>query len=418
MLRARIFGTLAVTWAVCGCGAAQQGNNAESAASSGGDESGTKPKLDFAAMLEREVEALKPASFATKDGSVTGTIEAKSAPKVTHHEGFTEVAAPIGSEVAVSCMVYDNDLRPGASLSAVLASVGQDGKAKVERVAIDAVDAFADAGALYATLLYKSQQNGKDLVGTVKLFFHGSFEHGVMCLHDEVGYRKSFARITRGVVESLKYPIRLGKTRMVEVAKVSLGEQPVGYVQQVVAEASNGVILSVSSLARFLPVAPAEIATSDSVTILGLDADRNIVTGDFTVYEGATEALAIELERKDKGRYHYKGTAHQKPIEGDFTSKDKKGLLAPVARDKQIAELARAKKSKTLKFEEYSPDSDPSKPEAVSAALDGATRRVKVTFGEIVLDEQLAEDGFPQKGEVHIGKHTLVLDRLVRTGSL
>jgi hypothetical protein len=418
--RIRALRTLAFPSAflLAACGGAKPGDAAAPSAE-GTEAAPSEPAArDFGSMLEREVEPLTPAAFASKDGSIKGTMETKQPLRVEPREGFTEVTAPIGSAVPMSCMVYDSDLHVGAALSNVLNHLASQNKARIAQVSVDNVEAFADAAAVYATVLYKTDQKGKEAAGTVKLFFHGSFEHGTMCLHDEVGFRKTFARVTRGFVESLKYPVQLGTTKMVEVVKVLLGDKPVGYSQSLVVEAKNGVTLSVSSSARVLQVAPTEFSTSDSTTILGLDADRRILSGNYTALEGNSETLALTLERGEKGKYHYKGTVRQKPIDGTFTSKDKKGLLSPLAHELEAAEVARAKKSKQFKYEDYSPESDPTKTEPVTASVDGAKGSLQLKLGEIVVNESLADDGFAQKGEIQLGKITLTLQRLVRTGSL
>jgi hypothetical protein len=54
----------------------------------------------------------------------------------------------------------------------------------------------------------------------------------------------------------------------------------------------------------------------------------------------------------------------------------------------------------------------------VTASVDGAKGTLQLKLGEIVLNEALADDGFAQKGEIQLGKITLTLQRLVRTGSL
>ncbi len=377
-----------------------------------------KGPVDFAALEAREADAQKPLPFASKDGSLHGTIEGNAPPKVSYHEGFMEVAASIGSETPVDCMVYDQDIRVGASLSSVLASITQQGKATLVKIGVDSVEAMGDAGGVYATGIYQTVQNGQQAVGSLKIFLHGSLEHGVMCLHDEVGYRKTFARVTRGLVESLKFPSQFNKPRLVEIVRFKIGEQPVGYSQSTVVDMPNGVRLSISASSRLLPVAAAEVSTSDSLSILGLDAEHRIVTGKYSEHEGATESLVLDLTRADKNRYHYEGKAHQKPLTGEFTTKDKKGLLASIARDLQIAELARDKKSKVLKLEEYSPDSDPTRTETVSANVNGAARRVKLTWGGVTVEEQLGDDGFAVSGQAQLGKITLSLDRLVRNGQL
>ncbi|MGC4093018.1 MAG: hypothetical protein QM756_35050 [Polyangiaceae bacterium] len=399
---------------LCACAAAPKGQSAEPNAAA---KVAQTPPRDFRALLARDVAALPVQPFESKQAALRGAIEAKSPPEVSFKDGYVQVAAPIGADTAVVCMVYDGDLRPGVALSTLFSKVFESGARELERVGIDSVEAFAGAAAIYATALYRSSK-GDNAAGTLKVFLHAGFERGVMCLHDEVGYRRAFARVSRGFVERLEYEKKIGATRLLEVVKLSLGQQTVGVFQTLVAVAKGGETVAVSSTSRFLPISPTELATSDSIAIEGLDREHRIEHASYGAHEGADESLSLELSRGERGRYQYKGTQHGEPLAGDFTTKDKKGLLAGVGRDERIAEAFRAKRGLVLDIEEYSPVSDPTKTELLRASVDVAKRRLSIQVADVAIDERVDEQGFASDGEIQIGKQTLRLERLLRNGSL
>lgn len=385
--------------------------------STSGAEPSQQGKVDFAALEAREAKPLEPRAFASKDGSLQGKLGSSGPLKVEHYENFTQVSAPIGSEAPVVCMIYDQDLKVGFALTKALASVTSEGKAKFAKVGLEGLEAMAGAAGVYATGIYQIAQGDQKGIGSLKLFFHAGLEHGVMCLHDELGYKKSFAGLTRNLVESLNFKRTFENPRVVEVARVKLGEQLVGFSQSLLVDMPNGVPVSISTSSRLMPVAPGEIATGDSITILGLDAERRILTGKYEEYDGAEDSLAINIRRGEGGRYSYEGTSHHKPIQGEFKVRDKKGLLSGVARDVAIAELVRAKKKQTLKFEDYNPSSDPTRVEQITVAVDGPARKLTTRWESISLDLSLDEQGYGENGTAHVGKINLGMERLFRKGT-
>lgn len=378
-----------------------------------------KQPVDFNALLAREVVPNRPQPFTSLDGTLKGAIEGKQAPTVAYEKNFMTITSPIGSEASLICHIYEQDIHPGAGLSNILKTVTQTGKIAIVKIAVNDVDVIANAGAIYVTVVYQTDQNGQKAVGTLKLFLHGGITRGVVCLHDEVGYAKTFSRITRGLVESLTYPSRLAKPRLVEVVRAKLGEQVIGFAQSQVIDSPKGVRLTISSSARVMPVAPAEVSTSDSVAIEAMDpSNHKILNGQYDEYESGAESLSLKLESVGKNGYHYKGTTHNKPIEGDFKTKDKAGLFSGLVHDEAVAKLVRDKKKSSLKFEEYDPDSDPTQTEQVVATVDGPARRATLKWERLTLDKQLDENGYALGAQGQIGKVTLSMERLLRSGGL
>lgn len=400
----------------CGAGASQGSAQtpAETAPAAAASQQG---KVDFAALEAREAKPLEARPFASKDGSLQGKLESSGQLKVEHHDIFTQVTAPIGSEAPVVCMIYDQDLKVGFALTKALASVTSAGKAKFAKVGLEGLEAMAGAAGVYATGIYQIEQGEQKGIGSLKLFFHAGLEHGVMCLHDELGYKKSFASLTRNLVESLSFKRTFENPRVIEVSRVKLGEQLVGFSQSLLVDMPNGVPVSISTSSRLMPVAPGEVATGDSIVILGLDGERRILTGKYEEYDGAEESLAINIRRAEAGRYSYEGTSHHKPIKGDFKVREKKGLLSGVARDAMVAELVRAKKKQSLKFEDYTPSSDPTRVEQTTVTVDGAARKLTMQWESVSLDASLDEQGYVDTGTAHVGKINLSIERLFRKGA-
>lgn len=405
------------TCGLTACGASAAKTPAQAPASAASTAPTPAAKVDFAALEAREVNGLGAQLFASKDGALQGKLESSGKLKVEHHQLFTQLTAPIGTEAPVVCMIYDQDLKVGFALTKALASVTNGGRAKFVKVGLEGLEAVAGAAGVYATGVYQIAQGEQKGIGSLKLFFHAGLEHGVMCLHDELGYKKSFASLTRNLVESLSFKGTFDKPRVAEVVRMKLGDQLVGFSQSLLVDMPNGVPVSISTSSRLMPVAPGEIATSDSITILGLDASRHVLTGKYEEYDGAEPTLALNIRRGDKGQYSYEGTSHQKPIQGTFKVHDKSGLLAGVARDVAVAEVVRKKKKQTLKFEDYDPSSDPSRVEQITVAVDGPARKLKTDWESISFELNLDEEGFGQNGTARVGKIELAMERLFRTGA-
>jgi hypothetical protein len=160
------------------------------------------PTLDIQAMLAREVEPLAKKSVAFPGGAFTAEVEGAGEPAVAQGEGFVRVDVPIGTQGKLNCFLYPQNIDTAATLHRVISAVPQN--LEVQQIRPTSVTPVGVDPLVFVEAAYEANSPQGKLVGLLKAAVFAAPEHALMCMHDELGYVKSFQRIVTSLAGSLK----------------------------------------------------------------------------------------------------------------------------------------------------------------------------------------------------------------------
>ncbi len=308
--------SIALTLIACGKAADKP------AASPAADQSESKKEgkgVDVEALLSREVQGLTPRRF--DQGGVHVEVLSSAAPTLGDEGGVPKLSIPIGSEAAVHCYVYPQDPDPGGTLSLIVQNLKK--QFSVRALAPGPIEVVDEAPVVSLGVVYLTQQ-GK-AVGQIKLAFHSRFGSASMCLHDEVGYQASFARVYQSFFGSLKHGKPPFSPSYVEVVTAEINGAPAGYDRNlVVTEKGKRKLLSTGLV--FGLRSATELVTQDYSSSVSVDDKDRIEVGRWLESRDGSLVLDVELEHLGGPRYAYRGSRLGKEVKGELSAQDKEGL--------------------------------------------------------------------------------------------
>jgi len=348
----------AVLLLAAGCG--NPGETPRSAEDARSDEPAGKPRTtgDAEAMFGREAGDLSEKSVTGPRNAWTARVSASGTPEVEQGTGFAMVEIPVGSEEPVRCQVFGNDIDAGGALSHVFANAGR--KVQLKKVLPWSVQVVGDTPAAFIDALYSAKTEKGDAIGQLKVAIHPAAGHPVLCIHDEVGYRKTFERITTELCESFKLASgRPPEPAFVEVQSARIGAMPVGFEKRVlVRTGKEREMTTVTTM--MLPTKEGLLQLIDDYRVEHIDEENLIARGAWVQAIASRVTVHIELERVKPGLYKYGGELKGKKVSGELQVKVK-GLPSSLASAQRLAEQSRKPDAFTYTEPRYWASVDPGK---------------------------------------------------------
>jgi hypothetical protein len=375
-----------------------------------GAASGTQFNID--ALTRREVSPLPLRRVAFPNPGWSAKAEAQNAPTISQLESTTIVDIPIGTQDPVRCYVYADDVDPGGTLGRVLS----DAAKQVEYVRIVPVHVAvaAEAPALQVSALYTTQGLlGDRVAGQLELLFHAVPGHPVMCMHDELGYTKSFRRVALGFSSSLRTELAPPAPRWLEVQVARIGKTPVGFTRRALIATEAGGTRTLETSSFMLPMADRTWVFEDEGSYSELDAAGRIQHAVFAQFSGGRELLNLSIHRF-AGGYQVQGKRAGESVSGEFRTRDPQGLPGPTLVGKWLDQKDR------VEVEEFRPNLNPAEPVTVTyQRTSSAPRRVVARLGPMALVARLDARGLFDHVELTTANRTTtVFDRVLLRGAI
>jgi hypothetical protein len=365
--------------------------------------------------MERELAALPPRPFRTP-GGIEGAVEAAAPPEVKVQEEVEEITIPLGTEQPVTCSAVAKRLDAAAAIW----RMAESAKENVKLVLAQPTEVVAVEGSplVLAAVVYQAPSEKGPMVGLLKLGVYVHDAHSLLCVHDEPGYSKSFARVVKGLAASLKgggEDPRAG-ARFVQLSVMRIGALAIGYAEQVVWDRKGGGRLTSQYGAQLLPRGPANLVAVDSYSGEEVDAKDLLEKGTYAhVTNGEVDARMELTRRKDGKTFAYDGEKDGKPLAGKF--KTSAGLSTDLWFARRFARSAPPPKG-AVRHEAYSYEANPVAALPIVYRLDAAgPRRARMEIGPIQLSGDLDDHGLFRSAEMPVGPTKLVVERLSSRGA-
>jgi hypothetical protein len=365
--------------------------------------------------MERELAPLAPQPFATPSG-IQGSVEAATAPGVKVADGAEELAISLGTEQALSCTLFASRVDVAATTWRVVESVKKNLKLLIVRPV--EVSAVAGSVLVISELVYQTTTDKGPMVGQLKLAIYAHDGHSFLCLHDEPGYNKTFARAVKGLATSLRGGGEDGRAgaRFAELSVMRIAGTPIGYSEHLLWDRKGGGRVSTAYSAQLLPRGPADLVAIDAYSEEEIDAKDLLASGSYAHVTNGETDTKIRLTRGKDGRtFRYEGEKEGKPLRGKFSTKA--GLSTDLWFARRFAAAAKAPRG-DLRHEAYSFEANPVAALPIVYRKDPAgPRRARMELGPIRIAGELDASGLFQTGEMPIGPTKLVIERAWSRGT-
>ena len=382
---------------------------------------GDNQGIDLEAMVKRELPAPLPRTKVSLfKGQMTGEIESAGAIKTDDGKlgddgEAAEVKVPLGSGGELDCLVYPEAIPAGTTIARVLGEVGKS--VHFERVRLVDVSVVEANPAAYIEADYTAPDDaGGKLFGQFKMMLYASPDNPAMCMHDEVGYRASFRRISEGLFRSLRLADADPAPRYTEIHVARLGQALMGFVHIALADGKEDRQIVSWDQALFFPKTPGTFAYADNSTTEVADDRGNTVMAFYSNLKDGQTQSSVRVDRTAQGQYTVKGERQGKPVEGTFRSRGKRGLISSRAVVDELRKTLLSGKASDLTIEEYHTNTDPTR------TIDVQYKRQKertVTFLQDGTEMTTVRDerGWMEKASMSVGSQQVSVERVFVRGT-
>ncbi|WP_437594225.1 hypothetical protein [Sorangium sp. So ce1000] len=399
---------------LAGCGGARGAPPAENPAPGPAPAPAAKERFDIEEALAREAGEL-PAREIRAAGWSARAFGAGEA-KIEQKEKLVAISIPIGTDSHVECFVYNTMLDSGEVIRNFIELL-DPAKVEISRVLPWEVSVHRESPAVFVRALYLVPTAGGKAAGLLKIALHADRARPIACLHDEVGYVRTFERLAKGLFDSFESTSAAPKPEYTDTVILRLGEVPVGFETNDLLKDEGGQRRWISRSATFLPREPKSLHIQDEASNVLIDPEGHIKEGVWIETSAGKANHRIELSQKKNFQYAYSGEVEGKKVQGTFTPASKAWLASPVATASTLARLLKKKGSFDMTQQEYMPGVDPTKPTDVQYLRD-ASGAVTVSMSTMRLVGSLAPDGRPESLELSAGPPKLTIQRAYVRGKL
>lgn len=398
---------------LAGCGGSSTGA-APAESPQPGPAPAAKEPFDLEKALAREADELPAREIRAADWSARAFGAGE--PKIEQKEKLVAIAIPLGTDNQVECFVYNTMLDSGEVIRNFIELLDPE-KVEVSRVVPWEISVHRESPAVFVEARYLVPTATGKAAGLLKIALHADKAHPIACLHDEVGYVRTFERLAKGLFDSFESKSAAPKPEYTDTVILRLDKVPVGFETSDLFKDENGERRWLARSATLLPRDPRTLHTEDDASNVLIDPQGRLKGGVWIETSGGKTNHRIELSQKANHQYEYTGEVEGKKVQGTFTPSAKAWLASPVATASELARLLKKKGGFDLKQQEYLPGVDPTKPVDVQYLRD-ASGAVTVSMSTMRLVGNLAPDGRPEAFEVSAGPPRLTLQRAYVRGKL
>ena len=371
--------------------------------------------------MDAEAKRLKYRELTTPDESVTARLPGKAQDPAPMEGGWYFVS-DIKAESPLECYLYTSsmdlatltDVVAEANIEAVAGSADNVANRRVFHTSAGEV-----AGMPFLALewLYTVQRDDQVMVGFTKVRAAAKGENAILCNHNYIGYRDTFAKAFAEFAESLQATDNTPAPFYEEIAKLNMNGlgDGVSYTSYTVDE--DGDIRMYSAEASIMPVDPSTISTSDSYRISFAAPTGETISAYSIGVENGEITVNMDLERNDEGTWVSSGVMQEKELSFDIDAAQE-----PTSEWAQLA-MARdlfASDDSSVNALIWMPAIDPTKFLEATMTRDDAEveRQAVMTLGPLSYTGRFDTSGNLVDADLAIGPVVINIERIWSEGSL
>jgi hypothetical protein len=395
--------------------AAGPGTQANSPAATPGGRPAIMSEADVKAAMDRENMNLTPTKVASGDWK----LEVLSAGPVSivSQGGLPAVDIPIGAEEPARCILMSADADLMGGVIAGIGSVQEQSKGNVKKVLPFPIGVAQEAPVMFLSAVYGTGTG----VSVFTFAVHAHPQHPVMCLHNGLGFGRTFQAAVMHLFETLERGQPTPAPQLVEVWRVAIDGTDRGFTRVTIDKNAEAAWVQDSETALLVPRSATEFASEAASSEELIDSRGRLVRGAWAKAEGKTLVHKVRVSSRDKrGTYDFEGEVGGKPVKGELRSRDKGGIASSVASILRLRDLAAKPAGFDIKQDEYDPGVDPQRlteTRYVRTKTDGQGQLRVITAGR-ELGAELDPDGRIRDITFKEGASTVHIERIFTRGKL
>lgn len=356
----------------------------------------------FKKAMARESEDLGKSKIVIEPLNVESEILGK-AQEGEVDEGIWYYTIDIGSGSPVECYAFTEFDGPSNSLYGVIEHSLKSVEALNKKTLSSKFNYAVDSGVIQNTpyllldTLYNLGKDSEKVAGTLKAISAKTSNSLQICIHNEVGYRKSFFSVFESFVSAfLENDTR--KPFFEPVYQISFNGMPIGFTREIYTTDEEGDINILNDTSLIIPVDAGSVARTDTSSTSWSRPDGSLINGSEHSVENGELLSQFAITRTDES-WQVDGELQGKPVQKILEYKD--GLLSGYG---SYLEAAALKKSEadSAAFYMWTSEADPTSAMKIklSKIKDNPEANFKVDLGPVVFKYLAGEKGIIKQGSM------------------
>lgn len=279
-------------------------------------------------MLAREATLPPAQKVDSGDGAFEAVAPGTLAGEIVKGEGYYFVSFSIGTDSPVECWVHLDGLDMAAS-AVQLSKTALESLAEMHGPIADKVigglgaDVVEGRPLLKLEYLYAVDGKAGKLAGLAK-FRTGRAAGGTLqCIHNELGYRKTFDDFYAQLIRSLRFGAPLEPEAYYEaVSLVEINQQPLGIAHVTLVRDADGDTKVVQRNSMLIARDAQSVTSNDSYHVQFTDEEGRLINQVDVESENGELNTNLQLNPAEGGGWQVKGIFESKPLEARIESKD------------------------------------------------------------------------------------------------
>ena len=384
----------------------------------------SKKAVSFNDYMKRESTGLTNQKVHSKDDLLTFSVKAKVLPKVQlipqNMNGYYYASIDMGASAPLECFFYSSELSPASTLKIMTEKALSD--QKVAENVVEKEIALFGAGnigpipylVLNTNFLTKDKKAGhfKSMIAikdTTTLF----------CIHNEVGYLKTFVERFAEVAVSYDFTSMPKLNPLFnDVTILTVQDIPVGFVVNYLVDKTINSKLWIQKASLMIPQSKINISAHDMSDVEVSSLEGTLVYGKYKAESSGKLDYLIDLSTEEEKKYFIKGIFHGKEISETLKTN---GLISNYGHTKLVSQNLFQNHLQHFSIMTYTPSTDPHKAMSLKTSLkklhpDGAS--VTMASGNDSKDIEVDLDGTIKEISTLLGPVTMKGKRAFKFGAV
>lgn len=374
--------------------------------------------------MKKESRIKKKFEIRLDDGRITTTMTGKRQEEINRHENLAFASSDIGGKSPVECWFYLEAVDPANAIEQmqrnVINSLAEENETTVRGMRPYFTDSGVHDGVPYLALdyLYTIGEEDNIQIGLSKGRIAPVGDIVVACMHNEPGYRKTFARVFEGLVSEISVETDTPEPYYREIYRISLGDTPVGIAWSEFRKDADGDTSIETGSATIVQVGPETVTVNDSYTVeYSLPDGRLINQADISTTDREVEA-SLALTYTDAGYWHVEGTFQGKEVSFELDGATEP--LSSLGQNQAVARMIAAGDQEKIGFPAWFAEVDPSTFQETVFEIEGRDGDLYtgVLTAGIRMDARVDEQGSVYDASFSLGPNKMTMERVWNEGEI
>lgn len=382
------------------------------------------PPTELPNWLQKELKKEKKVKKTSPLKIESLGIDSKIKGKITKAESIDNYhyyVIDIKTKTPVECYIFTEFDGAANSLYNMM-NVGLEGSATLNNKPLTGkFNLSLESGVIEATpylsldVLYKLGNDAESLLGTMKGLSARTHNSLQVCIHNEVGYNKSFFSVFESFVNAVASSNK-SDNFLVAVYQFTLNNIPVGYGRDIFTKDSNGDIESSTDSSLMIPVDANTIARSDSLLKSWSKPNGNLINAFSNAIDNGAYTHFYTLQ-PDENLWVAEGESQGKAQR--YTLAHKGPILSSYGSYVKSAELLKSTNNTTEALM-WMPEVDPSATTqmTLNKLIKDPDANIEINMGPMLIKTLMDNNGILKKGKMIMGPIEMNMKLLHKQGQL